>query len=85
MQVAFICIVFLLELYFLGYKIRLNLEKTAFIVLTTQLLIMVMRILLGLFNKVYIIEPIILVCSYSVVHATLYYFIFEMKLVALKI
>ena len=85
MQVAFICIILLLELYFLGYKIRFNLEKYAFIVLSTQLLIMVLQILLGVFDKVYTFEPIILVFCYTVVQATLYYFFFDMKLVALKI
>ena len=85
MQIAYILIILILDIYFIGYKIRFNLDKASIIILVAQLIVMIMRIFLGIFQKLDIIEPIILVLGSSTVQATLYFFIFEMKLVAVKI
>ena len=85
MQIAFLGIILVLDAYFLGVKIRFKIDRASLIIVAAQLGALLIRVIIGIFGKVYLFEAIILIICYSIVQASLYYFIFEMRSVALKI
>jgi len=84
LDIAFLVTMLLMYLYVIAYRLRFHLDKAAYVILLTQLVSMSARILLT-FDAATILDSFILVWGYSITQGCLYYFIFEMKYIAIKI
>jgi hypothetical protein len=76
------CMVYLIS-YFVAYKLRFRLEKTALVIIFTELIVMTVRIFQS--EKLDIAQGIITICCDIVFKMALYYFVFEMGYVASKL
>lgn len=69
--------------YFIGYKLRFRLEKTALVIIFTQLIVMTARIFQS--DKLEIAQAVITIFCDIIFKMALYYFVFEMGYVASKL
>ena len=76
-------IVLVLELYVIGWSLKFKLDKAGYIILINQLLIMTFKLVFHSISTKEIQSVLVLV-SYTVSEATLFYFVFEMRFVQLK-
>ena len=75
-------IVLVAEIYVIGWTLRFRLDKAGYIILINQLLIMIFKIFRSLTKQE--IQSVLVLVSYTVSEATLFYFVFEMRFVQLK-
>lgn len=72
-----------LEVYVIAWKLKFKMDKAGYLILLTQLIVM--------FSKLFhsqqrnLIQPILVLVGYTISEATLFFFVFEMKYVQLKI
>ncbi len=72
-------IVLVLQLYVIAWSLRFKLDKAGYIILINQLLIMAFKLFHTLTKKE--IQSVLVLVSYTVSEATLFYFVFEMRFV----
>ena len=83
LDISFLAMMLALYSYVIGYRLRLRVDKAAYVILSTQLISMSARIALT-FQAATIVDSFILVWGYSITQGCLYYFIFEMKYIYLR-
>ena len=86
MDLVFLVIVFFLEIYVIGYKLRFKLDPAGYIILITQLFVLILRLFLAQTNNYWQswFQAVVFLSGYIVNESTLYFFVYEMKYVKLK-
>jgi len=69
--------------YFVGFKLRFKLNKYVLLILFTQLVVLIARIFLKSENSVS--QTVIMMCGDVIFKVALYFFVFEMYYVAIKL
>ena len=69
--------------YFVAWKLRFKLDKYFHLILFTQLAVLIARVFLKSENSVS--QSIIMVCGDVVFKVALYFFVFEMQYVSIKL
>lgn len=83
MNLVFFIIAFFLLSYVIGYKLRFRVDPAGYVILVTQFLVMAIRVFLKEDNAEY--QPILLLAGYLIDESTLFFFVFEMQFIYLKV
>ena len=83
MNLSFFVITLILEVYVIGWRLRFKMDMAAYFILITQLLVMASRIFLSQNSTFF--QPMLVVIAWFIVESTLYFFVFEMKQIWIKI
>ncbi len=83
MNFVFFIIAFFLLSYVIGYKLRFRVDLAGYVILVTQFMVMGIRVFLKEDNAEY--QPILLLAGYLIDESTLFFFVFEMQFIYLKV
>jgi hypothetical protein len=83
MNFVFFIIAFFLLSYVIGYKLRFRVDLAGYMILVTQFMVMGIRVFLKEDNAEY--QPILLLAGYLIDESTLFFFVFEMQFIYLKV
>lgn len=86
MNLVFLVIVFTLEVYVIGFKLQFKMDPAGYIILLTQLFVLILRLFLAKTNNEWQawFQAAVFLSGYIVNEATLFFFVYEMKYVKLK-
>lgn len=83
MNFVFFIIAFFLLSYVIGYKLRFRVDLAGYVILVTQFMVMGIRVFLKEDNVEY--QSILLLAGYLIDESTLFFFVFEMQFIYLKV
>ena len=82
-EFCFFILAFFLLAYVIGYKLRFRVDLAGYVILVTQFIVMGIRVFLKEDNAEY--QPILLLAGYLIDESTLFFFVFEMQFIYLKV